>query len=92
MAKEKSYHKFIYKLHSKRLKEAKWNLTLPLPVAMKNRNDIVALNDSQILRWICELNGKEDLDRKVSELKKEIKSAKKQPKTRQNSTTNRSFI
>ena len=40
---------------------------------MKNRNDIVALNDSQILRWICELNGIENLDFEVSKIKKEIK-------------------
>ena len=62
MAKEKSCHKFIYKLSSKRLREAKWNLSLPLATAMKNSNDIVALSDSQILRWICELNGIEQLD------------------------------
>ena len=51
---------------------------------MKNKNDIVALNDSQILRWICELNGIENLDAKVSELKKEIKIIKKQPKNKEN--------
>lgn len=69
---------------SKRLKQAKWKLTLPLQSAMKNKNDIVALNDSQILRWICELNGIENLDSEVSELKKEIKSIKKQPKNKEN--------
>lgn len=51
---------------------------------MKNKNDIVALNDSQILRWICELNGIENLDYEVSKLKKEIKSVKKQPKSKEN--------
>ena len=51
---------------------------------MKNKNDIVALNDSQILRWICELNGIEDLDCVVSKLKKEIKYIKKQPKSKEN--------
>ena len=80
-----SYHKFIYKLPSKRLKQAKWNLSLPLQTAMKNKNDIVAVNDSQILRWICELNGIENLDTEVSKIKKEIKATKKLPKTRENS-------
>ena len=51
---------------------------------MKNKNDIVALNDSQILRWICELNGIEDLDYEVSKLKKEIKNIKNQPKSKEN--------
>lgn len=69
---------------SKRLKQAKWNLTLPLQTAMKNKNDIVALNDSQILRWICELNGIENLDYEVSKLKREIKFIKKQPKNKEN--------
>ena len=51
---------------------------------MKNKNDIVALNDSQILRWICELNGIENLDYEVSRLKREIKFIKKQPKSKEN--------
>lgn len=51
---------------------------------MKNKNDIVALNDSQILRWICELNGVNNLDYEVSKLKKEIKAIKKQPKSKEN--------
>lgn len=71
-------------MSSKRLKQAKWNLTLPLQTAMKNKNDIVALNDSQILRWICELNGVENLDYEVSKIKREIKFIKKQPKNKEN--------
>lgn len=51
---------------------------------MKNKNDIVALNDSQILRWICELNDIENLDYEVSKLKREIKFIKKQPKSKEN--------
>lgn len=51
---------------------------------MKNKNDIVALNDSQILRWICELNGIENLDYEVSRLKREIKFIKKQSKSKEN--------
>ena len=54
---------------------------------MKNKNDIVALNDSQILRWICELNGIENLDYEVSKLKlrrfkNNIKSQKNQKQLR----------
>ena len=87
MAKQKSCQKFIYKLSSKRLKQAHWKLTLPLLSAMKNKNDIVALNDSQILRWICELNGLKDLDENVLSLQKQIKSLKKQPKSKENIKT-----
>ena len=51
---------------------------------MKNKNDIVALSDSQILRWICELNGINDLDAEVSKLKSEIKHLKKMQKSKEN--------
>lgn len=84
MAKQPSCHKFIYKLPSKRLKQCGWDLTLPLKTAMKNKSDIVALNDSQILRWICELNGIQNLDLTVSGLKNEIKAVRKQPKSKEN--------
>lgn len=87
IAKQKSCHKFIYKLHSKRLKREQWKLTLPLLSAMKNKNDIVALNDSQILRWICELNGTENLEENVSNLKRKIKILKKQTKSKENIET-----
>lgn len=84
IVKQQSCHKFIYKLPSSRLKQSKWNLTLPLRSAMKNKNDIVALNDSQILRWLCELNGIENLDEEVSRLKSQIKYTKRQEKSREN--------
>lgn len=71
-------------MSSKRLKQARWNLALPLQSAMRNKNDIVALNDSQILRWICELNGVENLDFEVSKLKKEIKLTKREPISNEN--------
>lgn len=71
-------------MSSKRLKQARWNLNLPLQSAIKNKNDIVALNDSQILRWICELNGIENLDFEVSKLKKEIKIIKREPISNEN--------
>ncbi len=51
---------------------------------MDHKNDLVALNDSQILRWICELNGTGHLDDEIWKLKKEIKSIKKQPKSKEN--------
>lgn len=83
MAKQKSCHKFIYKLNSNRLKKENWDLTLPLSEAMNNKNDIVALNDSQILRWILELNGIENLDQDVLEIKREIKFEKSKPKSKE---------
>lgn len=80
---QKSCHKFIYKLHSKQLRDAKWNLKLPLDVALRDYSDcIVSLNDSQILRFIDELNGITDADSKAKELKARIRLEKKKPRSR----------
>lgn len=79
--KQKSCHKFIYKLHSKQLRDAKWNLKLPLDVALRDYSDcIVSLNDSQLLRFIDELNGITDADQKAKELKSQIRKEKRKPK------------
>lgn len=81
---QKSCLKFIYKLHSKQLKKANWNLTLPLEVAMTDYSEnIVSLSDSQLLRFIDELNGIEDINGKVSEIKKKIRQVKRRPKSRE---------
>lgn len=44
---------------------------------------IVALNDSQCLRFIDEINGITDLNERVRNIQKKIKSIKKQPKSRE---------
>lgn len=74
----------IYKIHSKQLKKANWNLTMPLEVAMSDYPEIiVSLNDSQLLRFIDELNGVTEIDEKIREIKKKIKYEKKRPRTRE---------
>lgn len=55
-----------------------------MPEAQKNKNDIVALNDSQVLRWICELNQVHDLEEQVSKIQAEIKKIKKSSRRREN--------
>lgn len=73
----------IYKIHSARLRKAKWNLTLPLDEARRN-DEVVPLGDSQVLRWIDELNGICDSTEAVEKLKKEIKNVRKRENTIQN--------
>lgn len=75
MSKQKTPHKYIYKLHSNRLAQANWDLTLPLTEAIDNRTDIIELSDSQLLRFIDEIRGK-DTAAKVAEIKAEIKKLK----------------
>ena len=77
ISKQKSCQKFIYKLPGKRLKQAHWNLALPLSQARKNKSDIVALNDSQLLRWICELNQIPDWEEQAGKIRADIKKLKK---------------
>lgn len=81
---QKSVQRFIYKIESKRLKRAKWELVLPIEVAMKACPEvIVSLSDSQCLRFIDEINGVKDLNERVRNIQKKIKYAKKQPKSRE---------
>lgn len=82
---QKSVHRFIYKIESKELKKANWNLTLPLKTAMRNRPEvIVSLNDSQCLRFIDEINQATDINDKVRAIQKKIRDIKKRPKSREN--------
>lgn len=65
------------------MRKAKWNLTLPLSEARKN-DEVISLSDSQMLRWIDELNGIKDADFEAKKVKKSIKMLKKQPNSLQN--------
>lgn len=80
---QQSCHKFIFKLHSKRLRKAGWNLELSLEEAMKNSEDIVSLNDSQVLRFIDEINNTADSDMKAKAIKRKIRTEKRKPKSRE---------
>lgn len=56
---------------------------MPLSEARKN-DEVISLSDSQMLRWIDELNGIEDADYTAKKIKKSIKMLKKQPNSLQN--------
>lgn len=53
-------------------------MTLPLADARKNE-EIISLNDSQMLRWIDELNGVTDSETTVREIRSEIRAIRKRP-------------
>lgn len=75
--------KFIYKIHSSRLRKQKWKLTLPLDEARKN-DEVISIADSQVLRWIDEINGIVDADAQAREIKGEIKRVRKEENNVQN--------
>ena len=83
MAKQLTCQKYIYKLHSERLRKAKWNLTLPISEARRNE-ELVSLADSQVLRWLDELNGITDADERAKNIKKEIRRIRREQSTLQN--------
>ena len=84
MAKQQKLQKYCFKLHTSYLSKNNWDLTLPLKEARKSANTIVTVNDSQVLRWIEELNGTQDVDARAKEIREKInvlkinKSNKKQ--------------
>ena len=85
MTKQKTLQKYVYKIHSTRLRKSKWNLKLDISTAMKN-NEIISLADSTTLRFIDELNDLSDAEEKAKEIKANIKQLKK------SNNTNRSEI
>lgn len=87
IAKQLACQKFIYKIHSSRLRAERWKLNLPIDEARRN-DEVISLADSQILRWIDELNGIVDADEKAREIKFRIRSARRE----ENSPQNRKLI
>lgn len=83
IAKQQACQKYIYKIHSSRLRKAKWKLTLPIDEARRN-DEVISLADSQVLRWIDELNGITDADARAREIKREIRAVRKEPNSIQN--------
>ena len=71
------------KIHSRRLRKNRWNLTLTLDEARRN-DEIVSLADSQVLRWIDELNGLDDIGEKAAEIRREIRRIRREDNSPQN--------
>lgn len=83
ISKQLVAQKYILKIHTVRLRKSRWKLTLPLAVARKN-DEVISISDSQILRWIDELNGIDDADTRAKLIKKRIKALKREPNSLQN--------
>ena len=77
MAKQLVCQRYIFKLNSSRLRKAGWNLTLPISEARRNE-EVISLADSQIIRWLDELNGITDADEKAVRVKAEIRRLRKE--------------
>lgn len=73
MSKHLTSQRYVYKIHSARLRRKKWKLQLPINVARENQ-ELIALSESQIMRWIDELNRIEDSELHISHIKSQIKN------------------
>lgn len=63
----------ILKIHSERLRRAGWKLSLPIGEARRN-GELVTLGDSQVLRWIDEMNGVGDWQDGIARARRELRA------------------
>lgn len=75
MSKHLTSQRFVYKIHSSRLRRAKWNLSLTINQARENK-ELIALSESQMMRFIDELNGITNPEQHISDIKSQIKKLK----------------
>lgn len=75
MAFKHKPQRYIYKLHSARLRKAKWNLKLTIDSAISN-GEIIGISESTVLRWLDELNGETENDIRVEQINLELSKLK----------------
>lgn len=85
MSKHITSQRFILKVHSSRLRRSNWLINLSVDEARKN-NELIALSDNQILRFIDEINGIFNPEKTIDFIKDRIKKLKRNPNIRQTQT------
>lgn len=82
MAKQQSYQKYVLKIHSSKILKNKKNLNISLSEMRKNK-EIVALADSQALRFIDEINkiNNAEVENQILSIRREIKKRQQEIKT-----------
>lgn len=75
MSRYKTAQRYVFKIHSSRLRRAKWHLTLTVNQARENK-ELITVNESQLMRFIDELNGMENAVSHVCGLKSQIQRLK----------------
>ena len=72
MSKHLTSQRFVYKIHSSRLRRAKWDLQLTINQARENK-ELISLSESQMMRFIDELNGITNPELHIADIKSQIK-------------------
>lgn len=75
MSKHLTSQRYVFKIHSSRLRRTKWDLQLTVNQARENQ-ELIALSESQMMRFIDELNGITNPELHIKEIKREIKQLK----------------
>lgn len=78
MSKHLTSQRYVYKIKSSRLRRKKWKLQLSVNEARENK-ELISLSESQILRWIDELNHLSDAEMHITYIKNQIKKEKREP-------------
>lgn len=76
MNKHLTAQRYVYKIHTSRLRRAKWKLQLTVDEARENR-ELISLCESQLTRFIDELNGILHPNVHIAELRSQIRSLRR---------------
>ena len=77
MSKQLCSQRYIFKIPSKRLADNDWQLELTINEA-RNNEELIALGDSQILRFIREITNTNYSEYEIRQVKQQIKALKKE--------------
>ncbi|MBP3929162.1 MAG: hypothetical protein J6D47_06235, partial [Peptostreptococcaceae bacterium] len=81
MSKQLYSSRYVLKINSSRLKNCGWDMDISLEEARDNE-ELIALGDSQLLRFIRRLNGIDYSEEEISEVKLKINALKKEKNTK----------
>lgn len=84
MAKSQKNQTFVLKINTGYLSKHNWDLNLELDNVRKNSQLVVSLGSSQVLRWITQIQGRQNDDLTATKIKQEIKLIKKQKNSIEN--------
>lgn len=84
MAKSQKNQTFVLKINTGYLSKHNWDLHLELDKIRKESQMVVSLGSSQILRWMTQIQRRQDDDLTATNIKKEIKFLKKQENSAEN--------
>ena len=88
MAKSQKNQTFVLKINTGYLSKHNWDLHLELDKIRKESQMVVSLGSSQVLRWMTQIQGRQDDDLIATKIKRDIKLIKKQ----ENSVENKNKI